>query len=666
MLVERVGSSIEVRSEHEVIRVEPWGADGVRVRVGWGRIVEDLPGALDLTPPAPAVEPQIEIGPEVGRLVNGAITAVVRMDREGGMEAILLRFEDTATGRELLAEEREHFWWPGGRSMVARDGSLGSATQIFKAYEGERFYGLGQRLHGRLDQKGLSLDLLQRNAEICIPFLVSNRGYGFLWNNPAVGHVELAENRTRWVADATRQIDYWVTSGDPATILSRYADVTGHTPPFPEWASGFWQSKLRYRTQEELLSVAREYKRRGLPLSVIVIDFFHWIALGSWRFDPTDWPDPKAMVDELAELGVRAMVSIWPYVSPFSENWAEMRDRGFLVGTKQGQPYTNTFPDRGFDREFGIAHYDATNPDARAYLWSKVKANYFDSGIKVWWLDACEPELRPVHPSALRFFAGDGDEVLNLYPREHARAFFDGMTAAGETEILFLCRSAWAGSQRFGAAVWSGDISPTFEALAASVPAGLNMAMSGMPWWNSDIGGFNGGDPADPAYRELILRWFEYGAFCPLFRLHGDRVPRQPFSSSMTGGDNEVWSYGDEAYGIMVDWLRLRERLRPYLMEQMRVARETGLPPMRPLLVDFPADEASWAVSDEFLLGPDVLVAPITALGLRERDVYLPPGRWTDAWTGEPVEGGTTVRVAAPLERIPVFLRAGANVPIRG
>jgi len=190
--------------------------------------------------------------------------------------------------------------------------------------------------------------------------------------------------------------------------------------------------------------------------------------------------------------------------------------------------------------------------------------------------------------------------------------------------------------------------------------------MSGMPWWNSDIGGFNGGDPADPAYRELILRWFEYGAFCPLFRLHGDRVPRQPFSSSMTGGDNEVWSYGDEAYGIMADWLRLRERLRPYLMEQMRVARETGLPPMRPLLVDFPADEASWAVSDEFLLGPDVLVAPITALGLRERDVYLPPGRWTDAWTGEPVEGGTTVRVAAPLERIPVFLRAGANVPIRG
>ncbi|MGA3029711.1 MAG: glycoside hydrolase family 31 protein [Candidatus Limnocylindrales bacterium] len=664
MLVQRIHDGLEVRSEHEILRIEPWGTDSIRVRAGWDHIVGGLPGALDERPAGSASEPRFELGETSARLTNGAIVAVVANDVGDGGDAILVRFENAATGAELLAEQRGHFWWPGARAVYPLGGGRARIEQHFRAYQDERIYGLGQRTHGRLNQKGMSLDLLQRNSEVCIPFLVSSRGYGFLWNNPAVGHVELAENRTRWVADASRQIDYWITAGNPAQIMSHYADATGHAPVLPEWASGFWQSKLRYRTQDELLAVAREYKRRGLPLSVIVIDFFHWIQVGNWKFDPADWPDPKAMVDELRELGVRVMVSVWPLVSPFSENWDEMAERGLLVGVQQGLPYTSTFPDRGMPKPFGVAHYDATNPEARAFLWSKIKQNYFDLGIKVWWLDACEPELRPVHPSALRFHAGEGDEILNIYPQMHARTFFEGMHAAGEEDVISLARSAWAGSQKYGAAVWSGDIPTTFDSLRRQIRAGLNIALSGIPWWTTDIGGFHGGDPTSPEYRELVVRWFEYGVFCPLFRIHGDRVPRLPFGPNMTGSANEVWAFGDEAYEIIRSVLLLRERIRPYLMRQMQKAHEDGLPPMRPLFVDFPTDEKSWLIDDEFLLGPDVLVAPIVEAGARARDVYLPPGLWIDAWTGTRHSGGTTLHADAPLERIPVFVREGSDVPI--
>ena len=214
--------------------------------------------------------------------------------------------------------------------------------------------------------------------------------------------------------------------------------------------------------------------------------------------------------------------------------------------------------------------------------------------------------------------------------------------------------------------MWSGDIPATWQSLADQIRAGLNIAVSGIPWWTTDIGGFQGGDPADPSYRELLVRWSQYGAFCPLFRLHGDRQPRQPFTPEMTGGPNEIWSFGDEAYELIRGVIGLRQRIRPYLEAQMKVAHSEGIPPMRPLFVDFPNDPEAWTAEDEFMLGPDLLVAPITSPGARERDVHLPPGRWTDAWTGDVIEGGRTVGAVAPLEHIPVFIREGAAIPIAG
>ena len=657
------GHALEVTLGHEVLRLEPWGADSLRVRVGRHAIRDDIPGAL--LPPKP-VSADVTVGERRGSVVNGAITGIVEvLDTDTGTEA-KVRFLRTGTGEELLAEERAHFWWPGARLFMPSHNGYGRLEQRFSAYCGERIFGLGQRTHGRLDQKGLVLDLVQRNAEVSVPFMLSSRGYGFLWNSPAVGRVEFAENGTRWVADDARQIDYWVTTGEnPRKILSHYADATGHPPMLPEWASGFWQSKLRYRTQDELLAVAREYHERGLPLSVIVADFFHWTHLGDWRFDPAEWPDPEGMVRELDELGVKLMVSVWPTVSPLSENYQEMVDDGLLVATEHGVPAHAPWRDKGFGAELPVAFYDPTNPAAREFLWAKIKENYYDLGVRAWWLDASEPELRPGHPHNLSFHAGPGAEVATLYPQAHAQTFHDGIRREGDEEVVLLSRSAWAGSQRFGTAVWSGDIPATWPSLRAQVRAGLNLAIAGISWWTTDIGGFHGGDPDSPAYRELLVRWFQYGVFCPLLRLHGFRDPRAAFGPEMTGGPNEVWSYGEDALHLISDALRTRERIRPYLMEQMRVAHEQGVPPMRPLFVDHPDDRLTWDVEDQFLLGPDLLVAPVLHADVTARTLYLPAGAsWTDAATGETHAGGTKVHVPAPLDRIPVFLRDGAAIPV--
>jgi alpha-D-xyloside xylohydrolase len=638
------------RSGPELVRIEPWGNDSLRVRATLSSLSEGH-GALTARPPARAVLKQ-ELG--TATITVGAITAAVNA-------AGHIRFLRTDSGAELLVEKPIHFWWPGPRNFTATGNGYQQLEQSFAAYDDERLFGLGQHTHGRLDQKGMVLDLVQRNAEVSIPFLLSNRGYGFLWNNPAVGRVELGRTATRWVSDSARHIDYWVTAGSPAQITARYADVTGHAPVLPSWAAGFWQSKLRYRTQEELLEVAREYHRRGLPLSVIVVDFFHWTQLGDWRFEPSEWPDPQAMVAELSALGVRLMVSVWPSVGVMSSNYQPMLNAGYFIATERGAPHHADWPDRHASARLPVAFYDASNPGAREYLWDQLYANYYRYGIKVFWLDACEPEIKPGHVENLRLAVGPGREVLNRYPADHARTIHDGMRAAGEHEVVSLVRSAWAGSQQWGAFLWSGDIPATFESLAAQVRAGLNVGLSGIPWWSTDIGGFHGGDPGNPEYRELIVRWFQYGVWCPLFRLHGDRLPRSPLSQAMSGGPNEVWSYGDEVYAILADILRLRERIKPYVLEQMASASERGAPPMRPLWFDFPDDATAWTIEDEYLFGPSVLVAPVTSFGTRSRSVYLPEGAaWTDAYSHEALRGGQWATVAAPLERLPIFMRDGA------
>ena len=659
-------TGLEIQHRHEVLRIQAWGTDSVRVRAAQHRIPEQSYGALEV-PPVSGAEPTITVGDNHATLVQGELTVDVDFDRGAAYPEPLVTFSRTSSGAELLAEEREHFWMPGARVFNGNRSGAYEIYQQFKAYDGEKLSGMGQRTHGRLDLKGLCLDLVQRNAEVNIPFVLSSRGYGLLWNVPAVGRVEFAQNVTRWQAGQAREIDYWFTAAPtPAAVLGRYADATGHVPDLPQWASGFWQCKLRYLDQEQLLGVAREHKQRGLPMSVIVTDYFHWSAMGDYRFDRSEWPDPQGMVDELKELGIELMVSVWPTISPLSENFADYRDQGLLIGADQGVEFQQTIQDKGMSTPLPVAFYDPTNPRTRGYVWDLVARNYLAAGIRVFWLDASEPELNPAQPGNLSLYAGPGAEVTNIYPRENARLFAEGMASAGQEPTVLLCRSAWAGSQKYGAAVWSGDIPATWLSLQQQIRAGLSIAISGIPWWTTDIGGFHGGNPSDPAYRELMIRWFQFGVFCPLFRLHGDREPRTPTSSAQTGGPNEVWSYGEQAYEIIAGLLHLRERLRPYIHAQMHLAAATGLPPMRPLFVDYPDDPDAWEVDDEFLFGPDLLIAPISAAGVRSRPVYLPAGaRWVDAWSLEVFEGGRTVEVDAPIERIPVFTLEGSNVPLR-
>jgi alpha-D-xyloside xylohydrolase len=518
---------------------------------------------------------------------------------------------------------------------------------------------MGQYQQPFLNLKGLDLELAQRNSQVSVPFALSSWGYGFLWNNPAVGRAVFGRNMTTWEAKSTQCMDYWVTAGDtPAEILESYAEATGTVPLAPDYAIGFWQCKMRYRTQEELLEAARGYKKRGLPISVIVIDYFHWPLQGDWKFDSRYWPDPKAMIAELKEMGIETVVSVWPTVDKQSASYHEMLEKGYLVQSERGVRFN-------MDWAGNVTFYDATHPGARDYLWQKVKENYYRFGIKTFWLDAAEPEFVIYDFDHYRYNAGTALQMTNIYPLLYAKTIYDGLKKEGEDKIISLIRCAWAGSQRYGALVWSGDILSTFESLRNQVAAGLNMGLAGIPWWTTDIGGFHAGNAADPRFHELLIRWLEWGCFCPVMRMHGVRDPitRDMEGPHMeSGAPTEIWAYTGEVYEIGKKFLFLREYLRPYIAGLMKEAHEKGYPVIRPLFFDFPADENTWEVEDEFMFGPNYLVAPVLYEGMRERKLYLPAGQnWTNAWTGEQCKGGAVITAAAPLDQIPVFTRDGSD-----
>lgn len=440
-------------------------------------------------------------------------------------------------------------------------------------------------------------------------------------------------------ADSTKTLDYWVTVGDtPAEIEEMYANVTGKMTMMPEYGLGFWQCKLRYQTQEEVLKVARPYKKRNLPLDVIVIDYFHWEKQGDWKFDPVYWPEPEKMVEELRELGIELMVSIWPTVDKSCENYNHMLEQGYLVRSERGARV-------GLEFEGATVPFDTTNPKARNYLWNVVKKNYYEKGIRIFWLDEAEPEYSVYDFDNYRYYRGSNLQFGNLYPVEYTKTFYEGMEQEGQKNIVNLIRCAWAGSQKYGALVWSGDIASSYSSMRNQLVAGLNMGIAGIPWWTTDIGGFHGGDPNDEQFRELFVRWFQWGTFCPVMRLHGDREPKQPQygttggATCLSGADNEVWSYGEKVYEICKKYLNIRERLRPYTRELMKEAHEKGTPVMRILFYEFPEDSNCWEIEDQYLYGRDILVAPVLKANSESRKVYLPEGEWIEYETKKVYKG---------------------------
>ena len=648
--------ALKCRYKSETLWLLPWGESGLRVLAR--HMGEPVLHDYALLP-QPETESRVEIAADRASIAVGDLRAEVRFCADRPDRLTVPYYNQRG---ELLLAERG-----GTDALKIRPRRFrplpGGACQLlvqFEAQAGEKLYGMGQYQQETLNCKGSFFELAQRNSQASVPFVLSSRGYGFLWHNPAIGRATFGENLTEWVADDTDQMDYYLCCGDtPAKILERYSAAVGRAPMMPEYGLGFWQCKLRYWNQEELLRVAREYHRRGIPVDVIVVDFFHWPHMGDFRFDEEFWPDPKAMVEELKSMGMELMVSVWPQVSLKSENFREMDEEGFLARCDKGMNCQMRFVDE--DTLF----FDA---DARAWLWQKIKKNYYDNGVRVFWLDEAEPEYGTYDFDNYRYYSGTVAQTGNLYPQAYARTFYEGMKGEGQEKVVNLLRCAWAGSARYGALVWSGDVHSDFPTLRKQICAGLNMGLAGIPWWTTDIGGFVGADARDPAFHELLVRWFEWGLFCPVMRLHGVRDPRVQVQTKSgearlnSGADNEIWSYGPECEAIFTRLIAMRETMRPYTRELMRQAHETGAPVIRTLFFEFPDDPAAWDRKDEYLYGPDVLVAPVAEAGARRREVYLPAGAsWTDLADGTSYPGGQPLLVEAPLHRSPAFLRDGAH-----
>lgn len=654
-MIEQNANRIIYRYNNEKVWIEPWGKDSVRVRAAK---MPEMPSENWALEEKVSTRAEIHIDKEQAALVNGKIKVVVsRLGKITYLNAhgkVIL--EEYVRNRDDVTSEKCSALCVDAREFKPILGGDFQLAARFESDPSEKIYGMGQYQQPYLDLKGCELELAQRNSQASVPFMISSLGYGFLWNNPAVGNVVFGKNRTTWHAISTKVLDYWVTAGDtPAELIENYASVTGTVPMMPEYGLGFWQCKLRYQSQKEILDVAREYKRRGVPLSVIVIDFFHWPKEGEWKFDPEFWPDPAGMVKELQEMGTKVMISIWPTVDHKSENYADMREKGLLINVERG------FPNALFNVD-NTMHIDVTNPETRKYVWDIVKKNYYESGIQIFWLDEAEPEYDAYHFDNYRYHLGPNVQIGNIYPKEYAKLFYEGMESEGQENIMNLIRCAWAGSQKYGALVWSGDIGSSYDSMRNQLAAGLNMGLAGIPWWTTDIGGFHGGNPDDPEFRELFLRWFAYGTFCPVMRLHGDREPHKEALSECGGGrypsgaDNEIWSYGEEAYEICRNYIFIRERLKPYIRELMQEAHEKGTPVIRPLFYDFTEDRNCWDVEDQYMFGKDIVVAPVLYPNMEERQVYLPKGvKWYDLWSGEEWTGGQKVTVKTPIDKIPLF-----------
>lgn len=687
MRIYRENNSLKIKSGNSQVWIEPWGENSLRVRMTKEPVMNENNWAL-CEPvkycEASFSEETIDVtdpwymSDEYSRyhqkgvnhtITNGKITAKV------SFEGCISFFNQNG---ELLTEE----YWRNrnrinrycvplrveARELKCYQGSTDyELTARFEAFDDEKIFGMGQYQEKNLNKKGAVLELAHRNSQASVPFMLSSRGYGFLWNNPAIGTATFGINKTEWYAKSTKKLDYFITAGDtPAEIEENYTAATGRAPKMPEYGLGYWQCKLRYRNQQELLEVARKHKKLGLPMDAIVIDFFHWTIQGDFKFEPRDWPDPEGMIRELKELGIETVVSIWPTIDERSENFGKMADSGYLISADRGNGIHMTWMGN-------TVFYDATNPGAREYVWEKCRENYYKYGIKCFWLDEAEPEYGPYDFDNYRYYAGPALQCTNIYPLMYVKGFYDGLKSVGETEVLSLVRCAWAGSQKYGALTWSGDIHSSFRAMREQLQAGLNMSVAGIPWWTSDIGGFLGGDISDPKFRELLVRWFEWGAFCPVFRMHGERSPwherEEEFINGVrqltSGQDNEVWSFGEDNFEILKKYLFLRERLRPYIRECMDEASLSGMPVMRPLFFDFYKDKTAWEIEDEYMFGPDILVAPVMEENTSERKVYLPEGAiWTDANTKKAYSGGQNVTVPAPLDIIPVFIRDNKKIDI--
>lgn len=561
-----------------------------------------------------------------------------------------------------------------------------SVSQSFLLQKDEPIYGLGQQQQGRMVQRNLKLHMVQNNTEDFVPFFLSVRGYGVYWDNPSPTVFEDGPAETSFRSEVGEGIDYYFMAGGSADgVIGLMRGLTGQAPMFPLWTYGYWQSKERYRSQDELVGVVRKYRDLGVPLDGIIQDWQYWGNNYLWNameFLNPEFPDPKRMVGDIHGLNAHAIISIWSSFGPQTKPYREMEKIGGLMDFW-------TWPESGsekwppnLDYPSGVRVYDPFSPACRDIYWKYLNQGVFSTGMDGWWMDSTDPDHLQFKPSDFdnRTFVGSFRSVRNAFPLAAVGGVYDHQrSVCSDKRVFILTRSAFAGQQRYGANTWSGDVVASWDALRNQISAGLNFSLCGIPHWNSDIGGFFLWNfpkrLEDPDYRELYARWMQFGAFCPMMRSHGTDAPR------------EIWQFGrkgDRVYDAVEKSIRLRYRLLPYIYSASWdvTARQSTL--MRALMMDFPGDPAALDINDEYLFGRSILVRPVTRpmyskirptgtdstriedFGtVRSDEFYLPRGTdWVDFWSGERFTGGQTVNREAPIDLIPLYVKAGSVLPV--
>ncbi|MGD0857729.1 MAG: TIM-barrel domain-containing protein [Terracidiphilus sp.] len=515
-------------------------------------------------------------------------------------------------------------------------------TDRFSPVPVEAFYGLGQHQSGMFNYRGSTVELGQDNTDVAIPLLISSKGYGLMWNTAAFTYVDNRfPTEITFSSMAGKSVDYYFLYGpEMDAIIHEYRNLTGHAPMLPKWAYGFFQSKDRYVSLDEIAAIAQRYRQEHIPLDTMVQDWFWWKNEGDPDFNANYHDVPKD-IDSLHKENVHTMISVWGLLDPKSETYKTLEAKNLMVP--------------------GAHVYDPSSPEARDIYWNRLPGKLLAQGWDSFWLDSAEPEEFWPHmgDAILRnkqLAIGNGAEYTNVFPLLHTLGVQNHWRADTDRKRVFLLtRSAFLGQQRVGAAVWSGDVFSTYWALTHQVPAGLNFALSGYPYWTTDIGGYwppYPGSLEEPAYQDLYARWFEFGTFCPIFRTHGHRP------------HNELWTY-DKVEPTLIRYDKLRYRLMPYIYSLAWKVTSADYTIQRPLVMDWRADERTWNIGDEFMFGPALLVSPVLKANATRRSVYLPPSpAWYDFWTGQQVKGSQEIDAEAPLDRLPLFVRAGSILPM--
>lgn len=543
--------------------------------------------------------------------------------------------------------------------------------QAFRLDKEEPIFGLGQQQNGKLNQRGQRNELKNENTKVCIPFFQSVKGYGVFWDNYASTLFTDNPQETSFESLGDCSDYYFLFGGDMEGVVAQMRDLTGQVPMQPLWAFGYLQSKERYRNQKELLDVVQQYRTIHVPLDGIIQDWRYWGQDSVWNrmgFDSGTYPNPKGMVDQVHQLHAHLMIVAWPGFGPKTSQYAEFKEKGMLIDFDTWPPNSGTKP------------YDPYHPKARDIYWDYLNKGVFSYGTDAWWLDSSEPDHINVKESDFDqpTYSGTYRSVINAYPLQHIRGVYEHQRAStSEKRVCILTRSAFAGQQRYGANTWSGDIVSSWETLRKQIPAALNFSLVGNPYWNADIGGFflwefSGSNPLkNPAYRELYARWVQFGAFTPMMRSHGTDAPREIY---------QFGKRGEPIFDAIERAINLRYRFLPYNYSTAWQVTSHAGSFMRALVMDYPQDSTTYDLTDQYLFGYSLMVAPVVNSmyvvqkdnrgmedysKLQTRSVYLPKGNdWFDFWTGKSYTGGQRVEKEVPIDIVPLFVKAGSILPL--